>query len=178
MKALKKRDVLRWVEEHRALPDRALMSNERVWDGDDGFLVMLFDGPTPPERCDFHINTSPEWFYQLVGEMHCRVIEDGKFKDFVVEEGEMFLLPPLVPHLNSRQRGSLGIVIHQTRSPGAKDSIVWYCEDCCNQLHRVDYLFQDLQTQLPVFIRRFLSDEQLRRCSKCGWVMQAERGYM
>jgi 3-hydroxyanthranilate 3,4-dioxygenase len=175
---LKKRDVLRWVAEHRSLGDRPLMSHERVWQGADGFLVMLFDGPTPAERCDFHINTSPEWFYQLVGEMRCRVIEDGKFRDITVEEGEMFLLPPLVPHLNSRERGSLGIVIHQARLPGAKDSIVWYCEGCCHPLHRVDYLFEDLQAQLPVFIRSFLSNERLRTCAECGWVMPAERGMM
>jgi len=178
VKVLHTRDVLRWVEEHRSLQDRPLMSHERVWHGTDGFLVMLFDGPTPPERCDFHVNSSPEWFFQLVGQMHCRVLEQDKFRDITVGEGEMFLLPPLVPHLNVRERGSLGIVIHQTRAPGAKDSIVWYCEGCCHPLHRVDYLFEDLQAQLPVFIRSFLSDEQLRTCSRCGWVLPAHRGQM
>jgi 3-hydroxyanthranilate 3,4-dioxygenase len=125
------RDVLKWVEENRSRPDKPLMSHERVWN--DGFLVMLFDGPTPKDRRDFHINTSPEFFYQLVGEMHCRVIEDGRFRDLTVKEGEMFMLPANMPHLNSREQPSLGIVVHQARYPGAKDSIVWYCENCCNQ---------------------------------------------
>jgi 3-hydroxyanthranilate 3,4-dioxygenase len=178
VKPLHTRDVRRWVEEHRALPDRPLMSHERVWDKGDGFLVMLFDGPTPSERCDFHINTSPEWFYQLVGEMRCRVLQDGKFQDLTVAEGEMFLLPPLVPHLNARDRGSLGIVVHQARPPGVKDAIAWYCEGCCHELHRVEYFVEDLKAQLTSLIRGFLADEGLRTCKSCGWVMPPDRGYM
>lgn len=170
------RDVHKWVEENRHRRDKPLMSHERVWY--DGFMVMLFDGPTPKDRCDFHINSSPEFFYQLVGDMFCRVLEDGAFRDFTVKEGEMFMLPANVPHLNSRNQGSLGIVVHQTRQPGAKDAIVWYCEKCANQLFRCDYVFEDLQKQLPIFIRQFLSDESLRSCDKCGTVMAADRGYM
>lgn len=170
------RDVLKWVEENRFRTDKPLMSHERVWC--DGLLVMLFDGPTPKDRCDFHINTSPEFFYQLAGEMQCRVIEDARFRDLTVREGEMFMLPANVPHLNSRGQSSLGIVIHQTRQPGAKDAIVWYCERCCHPLFRVDYSFADLQAQLPVFVRKFLADESLRTCDDCGTVMPADRGYM
>jgi 3-hydroxyanthranilate 3,4-dioxygenase len=170
------RDVLKWVEENRSRTDKPLMSHERVWY--NGFLVMLFDGPTPKDRCDFHINTSPEFFYQLVGDMQCRVIENGRFRDITVKEGEMFMLPANEPHLNSRVQGSLGIVLHQTRAPGAKDSIVWYCENCCNQLYRADYIFEDLKAQLPIFVRKFLADEALRTCDACGTVMPADRGYM
>jgi 3-hydroxyanthranilate 3,4-dioxygenase len=173
---LNTRNVLKWVEENRSKLDKPTMSHERVWE--DGFLVLLFDGPTPKNRCDFHINTSPEFFYQLVGEMRCRVIENGKFVDLTVGEGEMFLLPASVPHLNTRDQGSLGIVVHQTRAKGAKDSIVWYCENCCHQLYRADYVFEDLRAQLPIYIRKFLSDEGLRTCEECRTVMPADRGYM
>lgn len=176
MTPLSTRNVIRWVEENRSSLTKPTMSHERVWN--DGFLVMLFDGPTPKNRCDFHINTSPEFFYQLVGDMRCRVIEDGSFKDITVGEGEMFLLPANVPHLNQRDRGSLGIVVHQTRQPDAMDSIVWYCESCCNQLYRVDYLFVDLKRQLPIMIERFLGDEKLRTCDRCGTVVPADRGRM
>jgi 3-hydroxyanthranilate 3,4-dioxygenase len=169
-------DVAAWVAQSEARKGKALMSNERIWD--DGFLVTLFDGPTPPERCDFHINTSPEFFYQLRGDMSCRILEDGRFRDFVVAEGEMFMLPALVPHLNARVEGSIGLVIHQSRAPGAREAIVWYCERCCAQLHREDYVFEDLQRQLPGFIRRFLGDEGLRTCKSCGAVLDPARGYM
>ncbi|HVU05884.1 MAG TPA: 3-hydroxyanthranilate 3,4-dioxygenase [Polyangiaceae bacterium] len=169
-------DARAWVEEHRALLPRALMSHERVWN--DGFLVMLFDGPTAPERSDFHVNSSPEFFYQFVGEMFCRVLEDGRFVDYTVKEGEMFLLPAGVPHLNRRGDRGIGLVVHQARPAGAKDAIVWYCENCGNQLHRVDYLFEELKSQLTTFVTAFLADERLRTCARCGTVMPGDRGRM
>jgi len=176
MKAPATHDLLAWVKEHRALLPRPLMSHDRVWN--DGFLVMLFDGPTAKDRSDFHINSSPEFFYQFVGEMRCRVVEDGRFVDFTVGEGQMFLLPAYMPHLNSRDDRSIGLVVHQQRPPGAKDAIVWYCERCCHQLHRVDYVFEDLKAQLPGFIEAFLSSEKLRTCERCGTVVPADRGRM
>jgi 3-hydroxyanthranilate 3,4-dioxygenase len=176
MKPFSTRNVLKWVEENRGKLNKPIMSHERVWA--DGFLVMLFDGPTPKNRCDFHINTSPEFFYQLVGDMNCRIIESGRRTDLVVREGEMFLLPANVPHLNTRDQGSLGIVVHQMRAPGAKDSIVWYCEECWNQLFRADYVFEDLNAQLPIFVREFLSNEKLRTCQQCRTLMPADRGFM
>lgn len=169
-------DVRRWVEEHQRLLPRPTMSHERVWN--DGFLVMLFDGPTARERSDFHINASPEFFYQMVGEMTCRVLEDGRFVDYTVQEGAMFLLPPGVPHLNRRGDRSIGLVVHQQRPPGAMDAIVWYCESCGNQLHRVDYVFEELKSQLTTFVTAFLADEDLRTCRACGTVMPADRGAM
>jgi 3-hydroxyanthranilate 3,4-dioxygenase len=176
MPALSTVSLLKWVEEHRSLVGRPIMSHEMIWR--DDFIVMLFDGPTPPNRSDFHINTSPEFFYQMQGEMDCRVLENGAFSNITVGEGEMFFLPANVPHLNSRKEHSLGLVIHQKRMLGAKDSIVWYCERCCHQLYRADYVFEDLKAQLQEHIRRFLGDEALRTCSECGTVMPAERGYM
>ena len=169
-------NVQEWVEQHRLLLPRSVMSHDRVWN--DGFLVMLFDGPTAQERSDFHINASPEFFYQFFGEMTCRVVKDGRFVDFTVHEGEMFLLPPFIPHLNRRNDKSIGLVVHQQRPPGAKDAIVWYCERCCNQLHRVDYIFEELKSQLTTFVRTFLSSAQLRTCQQCAWIMPAEQGMM
>ena len=176
MKAPGTVDVQEWVAQHRALLPRPLMSHDRVWN--DGFLVMLFDGPTAKERSDFHINASPEFFYQFMGEMTCRVVEDGRFVDFTVHEGEMFLLPPYIPHLNRRGDRSIGLVVHQQRPAGAKDAIVWYCERCCNTLHRVDYVFEELKSQLTTFVRAFLADEKLRTCGGCGWVMPGDKGMM
>jgi 3-hydroxyanthranilate 3,4-dioxygenase len=80
--------------------------------------------------------------------------------------------------LNERDDGSIGLVIHDARTPGALDSIVWYCEACAEQLHRVDYRFEELQRQLRTFFREFLSNERLRTCRNCGAVMSADQGFM
>ncbi|WP_428265986.1 3-hydroxyanthranilate 3,4-dioxygenase [Haliangium sp.] len=169
-------DVSGWVEASLARPTAAFLHHELFWD--QGFIVKLFDGPTPDQRSDFHINTSPEFFYQLRGDMFCRLREHGRVVDVTVKPGEMFVIPALVPHLNRRAPGSLGLVIHQQRQPGAKDAVAWYCDECGHQLHRVDYDFEDLLAQLPPLVRAFLADDDKRTCGRCGWVMPPGRGRM
>lgn len=177
---LEPRSLSAWVEASRAARaagvELPMMHHERVVD--DALMVMFFDGATPPERSDFHINSSPEFFYQIDGDMRCRVLEAGGFRDVIVGPGEIFYLPPLVPHLNTRVAGSIGLVIHQRRPPGVTDAIVWYCQVCAHQLHRVDYLFTDLRAQLKAHISAFLADETLRTCDRCGALMPADLGRM
>lgn len=176
MKTISTYSLKRWVEQHRDELDRPLMNHERVWN--EGFIVMLFNGATPPERSDFHINTTPEFFYQIEGQMYCKLLVDGQFEELIVEEGEMFYIPPMVPHLNRREDGSTGLVIHQGRAPEALDTMVWFCNGCAHELHRVSYRYTELKENLKEHIRAFLSDEQLRTCEKCGEVFPADQGYL
>ena len=39
------------------------------------------------------VNETEEWFYQLKGDMLLKIVENNAFRDVIIKEGEMFLLP-------------------------------------------------------------------------------------
>ena len=56
--------------------------------------------------------------------------EDGKAVEVPIREGEMFLLPPRIPHNPVRDANTIGLVIERKRREGELDGLLWFCEKC------------------------------------------------
>ncbi len=160
-------NIKRWIDEHRDLL-RPPVGNKMVWQ-DAEFMVMVVGGPN--QRKDYHVEEGEEFFYQIEGDITLRVIEDGKPRDIPIREGEMFLLPPRIPHSPQRPPNTVGVVIERRRAEGEHDHLRWFCEQCGRELHDSEFQLVDLGKQLKPIIETFYATEQLRTCKHCGHVM-------
>ena len=124
-------DFKNWIDEHRHLL-KPPVGNKQVYENAD-FIVMVVGGPNA--RKDYHYNETEEFFYQLEGDILVKIQEDGKSVDVPIKEGEIFLLPPSIPHSPIRPENSVGLVIEMKRRDGEKDGLMWFCDNCNNQLH-------------------------------------------
>lgn len=127
----------------------------------------------PNARTDYHINQTPEWFYQYKGAMVLKVVDgEAGFRDVVIREGDMFLLPPGTPHNPVRFAGTVGVVLEQRRPAGALDRMRWYCarEGCRAVVHEAAFHCTDLGTQIKEAVEAFRADVALRTCKSCGEV--------
>ena len=129
---------------------------------------MIVGGPNA--RTDYHINTTPEFFYQYRGRMLLKTVQDEQFKDVYINEGELFLLPGGVPHNPVRFADTVGVVIEQPRPEGAVDRLRWYCQSCGEKVNEEAFVCTDLGTQIKAAVNEFKADEEKRKCGKCGTV--------
>ena len=77
-----------WIDENRYLL-KPPVGNKVVYE-DTELIIMVVGGPNT--RKDYHIDEGEEFFYQLEGNIILRIMENGKPKDVVINEGEIFLL--------------------------------------------------------------------------------------
>ena len=110
MRDLKAFNFKRWIDEHRQqlLPP---VGNKLVFT-DSEFIIMVVGGPNA--RRDFHVDPGEEFFYQLEGGITLATVQDGKRVDVAIGEGEIFLLPPNMPHSPRRPANTVGLVIERT----------------------------------------------------------------
>ncbi len=158
-----------WIEDNRAVL-KPPIGNKKVFHANDDFIVMVVGGPN--SRKDYHWEKGEEFFYQIEGDIVLKVIEDGKPVDIPIKEGEIFLLPPEIPHSPQRSEGSVGLVIERYRKEGEKDGFMWYCDNCNHKLHETYFELTNIETQLPKVMKEFYASEELRTCDKCGTVME------
>lgn len=173
-------NIRKWVEENaeKLAPP---INNYCVYN-DAGMTVMIVGGPN--QRTDYHINETPEWFYQHKGTMVLRVKdmsdpaygELGQGFDIRIGEGDMFLLPPNTPHNPVRFKDTVGIVIEQARPGDSVDKLRWYCNSCGESVvHEASFHCTDLGTQIKDGVRRFEAlDESSRTCKSCGTVCKSK----
>lgn len=157
-----------WIEENRHLL-KPPVGNKCVWDDGD-FIVMVVGGPN--SRKDFHYNETPEFFYQVEGDIVLKIIDNGEAKDVHIREGDIYLLPPMVPHSPQRPAGTIGLVIESKRPTGMKDALQWYCESCHQKLYEEAFQLDNIVEDMPKIFDKYYGDDEKRTCGKCGTVMQ------
>lgn len=156
------------IEENKELL-KPPVNNKALWQ-DSQFLVMLVGGPNA--RREFHVSPSDEIFYQVKGSCYVEIINDENKREVIeVKEGEMFVLPADVPHSPHRIADSYGIVIENKRKEGELEDLVWLCDKCDHELHRVTLQVTNIGQQIAEGIAHFNASEDLRTCEKCGHIM-------
>lgn len=163
-------NIFRWIEDNRDLLQPPV-GNHQLYKGNDDYIVMVVGGPNG--RKDYHYEDGEELFFQLKGDISVKIIDEaGKPETIHIREGEMFLLPPRVPHSPQRPAGTVGLVIERYRRPGEMDKLMWFCDHCNTKLHEAGFALQDIGTQIKAAIQAFMADESLRTCKQCGTVME------
>ena len=162
-------NLKQWIDDNRHLL-KPPVGNQQIYKMNEDFIVMVVGGPN--SRKDFHFEDGEELFYQLEGDITVAIQEDGKRRDIVIKEGEMFLLPPNVPHSPMRPANTVGLVIERYRTEKEFDSCMWFCEKCNHKLHEETFPLQDIVNQLPQIMGKFYADLDLRTCKSCGQVME------
>ncbi len=158
----------KWIDENRHLLKPPV--NNKVVYKDTEFIVMVVGGPNA--RKDFHFNESEEFFYQLEGNITVKIQEDGKAVDVPINEGDIFLLPPNVPHNPMRGPNTIGLVMERKRRENEKDGLLWFCEKCNTKLYEEYFVLTDIVNQFQGVFAKFYGSEDLRTCKKCGHLMQ------
>lgn len=167
MQPLISRGLWQWIEENRE-SFRPPGGNKVIWE-DSQFSAMVICGPN--RRRDFHDDPSDEIFYQLKGDMALEYIDaDGQRHNAVIREGEILLAPAHTPHSPHRPPDTWGLVVERKRGATDCESLIWYCDACNAELHRVTMTAFDVEADLRSAIEAFDRSQELRTCKSCDHV--------
>lgn len=159
-----------WIKRNRKYL-KPPIGNKQIYLRNKDFIVMVVGGPNG--RKDYHYEEGEELFYQLEGDIVLKIInKDGTPEDIHIKEGDMFLLPPGIPHSPQRPANTVGLVIERYRKKGEVDKLMWFCENCNEKLHEATFEMSDIVNQLPPVMNKFMRSKKLRTCDNCGTVMK------
>lgn len=169
-------NLKQWIDDNRDLL-KPPVSNKNLYVEAGDFIVMIVGGPNA--RKDYHFNESEELFYQIEGDITVRIQEDGKAKDIVIKEGDIFLLPGNIPHSPMRGPNTVGLVIEKVRKgTDLTDGLMWFCDNCNNKLHEYRFPLEDIERDFLSRFKEFYSSLDLRTCKNCGHVMEVDERFI
>ena len=165
-------NLQKWIEENRDLL-KPPVGNKNLYVEAGDFIVMVVGGPNA--RKDYHYNESEELFYQIEGDITVRIQQDGKPKDIIIREGEMFLLPANVPHSPMRGENTVGLVIELVRKGrDLEDGLMWFCDSCNHSLKTYKFKLDNIEKDFISRFKEYYKSEKMRTCDKCGDVMKVD----
>jgi 3-hydroxyanthranilate 3,4-dioxygenase len=165
-----------WIDENRHLL-KPPVSNKNLYVEAGDFIVMIVGGPNA--RKDYHFNESEELFYQIEGDITVRIQKDGKAKDILIKEGDIFLLPGNIPHSPIRGANTVGLVIERVRKgTNLTDGLMWFCDNCNNKLKEYKFPLENIEHDFISRFREFYSSEEMRTCNNCGHVMEVDERFV
>jgi len=168
-------NLQKWIEENRDLL-KPPVGNKNLYVEAGDFIVMIVGGPNA--RKDYHYNESEELFYQIEGDITVRIQEDGKPKDIIIREGEMFLLPAKIPHSPMRGPNTVGLVIELVRKGrNLKDGLMWFCDSCNHSLKTYKFKLDNIEKDFISRFKDYYKSEKMRTCDKCGDVMRVDERF-
>ena len=164
-----------WIKENQHLL-KPPVGNKNLYTESEDYIVMIVGGPN--SRKDYHYNETEELFYQLKGSILVKTQQNGKKVEVKINEGEMFLLPPKIPHSPIRPAGSVGLVIERKREPHHKDGLMWFSDKENALLYEEHFHLTNIEKDfLPVF-KKFYKNEKLRTCPISGEIMDVDERYI
>lgn len=167
-------NIFQWIEDNRDLL-KPPVGNKQLYK-DTEFIIMLVGGPNA--RKDYHLNQSEEFFFQLKGDITLHLQKDNKKHSIAIKEGEIFLLPPNVPHSPERPENTVGLVVERVRKKEEDDGLQWYCDSCNHMLFERKFYLNSIEKDfLPVF-KAFYASEKLRTCENCSTVMPVDSRFV
>jgi len=149
-----------WYEENKALFSPPICNKLMH---KDQLTIMFVGGPNT--RTDFHLDLGSEFFFQMRGSMSLPTIQCGKRKVVDIKEGQVFLLPSLIPHSPQRpEAGALGLVVERKREPSELDGLRWYqdFEKCEEVLYERYFHCGDLGRDLVPVVKAYKESEECK----------------